>query len=182
MVSDFIYFILGLLLGAAIAYVISFYYLLKNHQLQESQYSQSREKYAYSIDEVWDFLTNTQLITCYKAYHFAGGYKQANSPSIRRVSGRTVISDKSGDLVYINLVAEKNQLNYGESPFESTHFFSLHKISEHETLVDLRQGVTPEEFLRIGFFNKLISSLIGKKIYQPEKLAEWTLENIRRSL
>lgn len=176
--SSFAEFLIGLLLGGAFSGAIAYFFLIRDHHLQESKYSESARQIPYAIDDVWEFLSDPLLINCCKSHESPLGDERDQADARRpAVAGKSVIFDRSGEAVFINYVEAARCLEYGPSPFQSTHFFQLFSLSSTETLIVLRRLVIPEDLLGLPFHHKLLS-LFLKSPYQPADLASVTLDTI----
>ncbi|WP_372738318.1 hypothetical protein [Neptunomonas sp.] len=176
--TDLFIFIFGAFIGGLVSFFIGYEFLIRAEQLNEEKFSYGSSELPYSVEKVWEFLTNSNLLSCYKAYEIADLSRDL-SEGLQSVFEGARINTRASD-VFINKCQEKSCLYYGMSPFSSDHAFHIYPLSSQSTLIELKRTVTPDDLLKRSTITRFIHFLTPKKhsVYQPDILANVTLSTI----
>ncbi len=177
--NDLLQFFMGLLAGSVLSAIVAYFFLLRDHQLQAGKVSEAAQRLPYSIEQAWRYLSCSKLINCYKTHESEAGYgADVVTTDAPEISSHQIIADRPGGTVFINHAAAPRSLEYGLTPFESSYFFRLYRLSENETLIVCRRTVTPEDLLDLPFRHKLLALFDRTSPYQPQQLAAVSLATI----
>ena len=164
---EILYLLIGSLIGSIASAVVAFRYTILNFRINEAHYQEADITFPYSIEEVWDYLSNTNYINCYKP-HERPEHKDSWRTQRLKIKKEMTFVNFLGERIYVSECDDFSLLSYGRSPSQPEMTFRLYTISEEKTLVHLRRKVIPEELLE----DKFISSLFNHFIH-PLNLADF---------